>query len=274
MHLVNILSIALQSILYFLSSLFFVIFFFVKKRKFVNFANIFIVIGLILQAIFLISSYIREGYFPISTLKEAFFFFSWVMLLGFLILSKIYNLYILGTFLVPFSFILFILGSTLPMGLNFPENFASQPLFPIHTLFSIIGDASLGVAAFIGLVFSLEKYFLKNKLNIQLFKFFPSMEILDELIFKIITFGFIFLTIGLLTGFIWLKLIRGVWWIADPKIVFSIITWFYYIVIIHLRLVFNLKGAKIAKVAMFGFLGVLFTFVSVNLLFRDSWHVF
>jgi ABC-type transport system involved in cytochrome c biogenesis permease subunit len=80
----------------------------------------------------------------------------------------------------------------------------------------------------------------------------------------LIRIGFLFLTLGIMTGCIWANLSWGRYWGWDPKEVWALITWFVYASYLHL----GAAGWKrkwvgpAASCVGFGF--VIFTYIGVN----------
>jgi cytochrome c-type biogenesis protein CcsB len=79
-------------------------------------------------------------------------------------------------------------------------------------------------------------------------------------------FGFIWLTAGIITGAVWANSAWGTYWSWDPKETWSLITWFFYAIILHARYTRGWSGGMIAMLAIFGFISVLFTYYGVNFL--------
>jgi len=77
-------------------------------------------------------------------------------------------------------------------------------------------------------------------------------------------FGFIWLTAGIITGAVWANSAWGTYWSWDPKETWSLITWFIYAITLHARYTRGWSGTRIAYLAIFGFLAVLFTYYGVN----------
>jgi cytochrome c-type biogenesis protein CcsB len=94
----------------------------------------------------------------------------------------------------------------------------------------------------------------------------PDLEVLDELTYQNIMFGFLFLTLGIITGSVWANSAWGRYWSWDPKETWSLVTWLVYATLIHVRLVRGWNGARIAWLSVAGFGAVLFTWFGVNLL--------
>lgn len=89
---------------------------------------------------------------------------------------------------------------------------------------------------------------------------------MDRLIYQAVVMGFIFLTLGILTGAVWADQAWGRYWSWDPKETWSLITWFVYAGLLHARLVKGWAGRRIAWLAVLGFLAVLFTYFGVSFL--------
>ncbi len=95
---------------------------------------------------------------------------------------------------------------------------------------------------------------------------FPDTRILDELGYQLILLGFLFLSVGIITGAVWANSAWGRYWGWDPKETWSLITWFVYATLLHARLMRGWHGKRIAFLSMIGFAAVLFTYFGVNLL--------
>jgi cytochrome c-type biogenesis protein CcsB len=112
-------------------------------------------------------------------------------------------------------------------------------------------------------------YLLKNNAseeNNTLLSYFPAHHVLDELTYQMVMFGYLFLTIGIITGAVWANSAWGRYWGWDPKETWSLITWLIYSILLHARFMRRWQGSRIAVLSIIGFLAVLFTYFGVNLL--------
>jgi ABC-type transport system involved in cytochrome c biogenesis permease subunit len=102
----------------------------------------------------------------------------------------------------------------------------------------------------------------------------PSLEALDELMRELVGAGFLALTVSIVLGFVLARLNDWGWgWLADPKIVATLVTWVVYAVLFHLRAAQHRHGRKMAIVALVGLACVLFSFLGVHWV-SDSVHNF
>lgn len=89
---------------------------------------------------------------------------------------------------------------------------------------------------------------------------------LDQTRYRLITFAFPFLTLGILSGAVWANETWGSYWSWDPKETWSLILWLRFAAYLHTRLVQQKEGSRPAKLAAFGFFLVWICYLGVNLL--------
>ena len=89
---------------------------------------------------------------------------------------------------------------------------------------------------------------------------------MDYLSYRMVAFGFLFLTVVLLSGAIWAEQAWSAFWTWDPKEVWALITWLIYAVYLHLRLRMKKRGTAMAWFLVIAVPVVFFTFAGVNTL--------
>jgi cytochrome c-type biogenesis protein CcsB len=231
--------------------------------------------GLIAQTIALIlrwkTSYdLGMGHVPLANLYESMIFFSWAIILIYLIIEWRIKSKIIGVFVVPIAFLAMAYASIAP-----DINNRIEPLIPAlqsnwltsHVVTCFMGYAAFTVAFGCGLI-----YLLKNKEKgyeekpSDFLGKLPALTTLDTLIYQSITLGFVFLTIGIMTGSIWAHYAWGSYWSWDPKETWSLITWLVYAILLHSRYIRGWRGKRMAILAIIGFACVLFTYLGVSYL--------
>ncbi|KAJ8424310.1 LOW QUALITY PROTEIN: hypothetical protein Cgig2_030336 [Carnegiea gigantea] len=80
------------------------------------------------------------------------------------------------------------------------------------------------------------------------------IEQLDHWGYYVISLGFIFLTIGILSGAVWANEAWGSYWNWDPKETWAFITWTIFAIYLHIRTNKNLQSTDFVIVAFIGFL--------------------
>jgi len=92
------------------------------------------------------------------------------------------------------------------------------------------------------------------------------VDAFDAATAKTISFGFLFLTVGIISGAVWANSAWGTYWSWDPKETWSLITWLIYAVFLHCRFMRGWKGQRAAWISVIGFASVIFTYFGVNYL--------
>nr|YP_010385925.1 cytochrome c heme attachment protein [Leptopus chinensis]UPM52381.1 cytochrome c heme attachment protein [Leptopus chinensis] len=97
---------------------------------------------------------------------------------------------------------------------------------------------------------------------------FQLIQQLDHWGYRIISIGFIFLTIGILSGAVWANEAWGSYWNWDPKETWAFITWTIFAIYFHTRTnkISEGLGFNSAIVASTGFLIIWICYFGVNLL--------
>nr|YP_010727346.1 cytochrome c biogenesis protein [Filipendula ulmaria]WDZ66903.1 cytochrome c biogenesis protein [Filipendula ulmaria] len=95
---------------------------------------------------------------------------------------------------------------------------------------------------------------------------YQLIQQLDNWSYRIISLGFIFLTIGILSGAVWANEAWGAYWNWDPKETWAFITWTIFAIYLHIRTNKNFESVNSAIVASIGFLIIWICYFGVNLL--------
>jgi cytochrome c-type biogenesis protein CcsB len=208
------------------------------------------------------------GHAPMSNLYESLIFFSWTIILLYILVERHTRKRSIGTFVTPLAFLALAYAS-------FSDNVKSgiQPLIPAlqsNWLTAHVITCFLGYAAF-ALAFGLSlMYLIKisdiSKSETHFFNLIPDAAIIDELIYQMVVIGFLMLTLGIITGSVWAHSAWGSYWSWDPKETWSLITWLIYATMLHARMVRGWKGKRLASFSIIGFACVLFTYFGVNYL--------
>nr|YP_009771213.1 cytochrome c biogenesis protein [Orbexilum onobrychis]QIT01915.1 cytochrome c biogenesis protein [Orbexilum onobrychis] len=89
---------------------------------------------------------------------------------------------------------------------------------------------------------------------------------LDRWGYRTISLGFIFLTIGIISGAVWANEAWGSYWNWDPKETWAFITWTIFAIYLHTRKNKKLEDINSSIVACTGFLIIWVCYLGINLL--------
>lgn len=255
-------SIALS--LYLLSTIFYLLFFAFDRKNIEVIGHSSLLAGFIIHLISTSLRYVQAGYTPITNIHESLSFLSLCVAGFFLFLKRSYKISILGSIIVPVLSLILIWAFTFPSEIKPLPPVLQSYWLPIHTVFAFVGNAIFFVSFFVSLLYLLLERGIKKKRFSSISTRFPSLEALDSINYRCMSYGFPFLTIGIITGSLWAGIAWGSYWNWDPKETWSLITWIVYAILIHNRLTMGWRGRKTAYMMIAGFFSILFTFLGIN----------
>ena len=223
--------------------------------------------GLILRWV---ESYrIGYGHAPLTNLYESLTFFAMTIGIIYLIIEWRYSNRRIGAVVMPLVCLALAFAALKVPGKDI------QPLIPAlksNWLIAHVLTVFVGYAAFL-IAFGISAMYLFFSIRSDQASDNPGntkktrdMQYLDELIYQLSMFGFLFLTVGIITGAVWANSAWGRYWGWDPKETWSLVTWLIYAALLHLRMMRGWRGMRIALISIIGFAAVLFTYFGVNYL--------
>lgn len=261
---------------YLFSTILYTVVFIFKLPRLGKFATWFTALALVVQTIGIglrwYESYqIGIGRAPLTNMYESVIFFAWAIIALYLFIEYKFKSRIIGAFTVPFAFLAMAyasLDSTITKGIT-PLVPALQSNWLIaHVVTCFIGYAAFSIAAGLGLMYLIKNRFGPSPTDKQdgIIASLPPLKVIDSITHNVMIFGFIWLTIGIVTGAIWANSAWGTYWSWDPKETWSLITWFVYAITLHARFTRGWSGTRIAWLSILGFISVIFTYYGVNFL--------
>nr|YP_008082631.1 cytochrome c heme attachment protein [Utricularia gibba]AGL61125.1 cytochrome c heme attachment protein [Utricularia gibba] len=250
----------------------------------------------------LITRWINSRHFPLSNLYESLIFLSWSLSLIHIVpyFKKTKN--ILSTIIGPSAiftqgFATSGLLTAIHQSTILSPALQSEWLI-MHVSMMILGYAALLCGSLLSVsllaitvrktrtVFSMSKIFLnfndslkfgeteyikERGISLQNISFFCKQNFyrslllkqLDYWSYRVISLGFIFLTLGILSGAVWANEAWDSYWSWDPKETWAFITWIVFAIYLHIRT--KWKGIKSSIVASIGFIIIWICYFGVNL---------
>lgn len=215
--------------------------------------------GFALNGAYIAARGVTAGRLPLSNQFEFSTAFSWAIGLMAIILRRSIKEPWLGAVTSPAAFLVISFAALQPRKISELMPALRSAWFGFH-----IGSAVFSYSAFVIAACISVRYLLLAK----------SAEAddqrlvrLDYLSYRMTAFGFLLLTVTILTGCIWAEQAWSAFWTWDPKETWALITWLIYAAYLHLRLQKKWQGKRMALVSIAGLVCVLFTFIGVNVLF-------
>ncbi len=131
----------------------------------------------------------------------------------------------------------------------------STAIVAIHVVSAVVGQAFAIIACAIAMFYLWQQALLKRKRLQDLPPNLPAMDRTATLLTNQLWAGFLFLTIGLLTGAVYVRTESVAGDVVSPfKVVWAIFVWIWYLVTLSAR---NLAGASTKRVAQMALFGVV-----------------
>lgn len=203
---------------------------------------------------------------PLNDLASAISFMAWVGTCFFLILAWRSNLNRLVVIVAPAAFLgAFVAALNLP-GAQSADPAAGGSWPHLHVLLASAGLSLLGLAGIAGAVFLVEHTRLKAKRPIDHRLPLPSLEALDRVNAVALSVGFPLLTLGVVTGMLWLRASAGTPWTGTAHETWSLVAWGVYGVLVLARFLAHQGSRQAALSAVGGFAFLFFAVIGLGLL--------
>jgi cytochrome c-type biogenesis protein CcsB len=251
---------------FYVSSLAGYVFFLVRQKEWIQKISFYLIaigVGVHFAGMALAGAAIRS--LPVHNLVQSLSMAALAFGAMFLYVRYKFNLKMLGLFAAMILSVTMLAALLLPDTQTPPNEAFKGIWFYCHIVLIFAGDAMLGLACGAGILYLLQEKGIKDRSPGFFFKRLPSLDFLDSVSHACITMGFFLLTLGLVTGFVYAKVLWGRFWSWDFKEFFSMGAWLVYAVLLHLRLYAGWRGRKSAIMTIVGFGIIVFTFLGVNL---------
>ncbi len=222
-------------------------------------------LGAVAQTAFYATLHRADSVPPLASLPAAFGLTAWMAVLFFLAFMGRVRLPGLAA-VVGFTAFLSVFAGAISAGLGAPDETVSEGGLPhAHVLLASAGLALMGIAGLSGLFFLLEHRRLKQKRRVAAAYPMPSLEALDRVNVVSLGIGFPLLTLGVVTGSLWVMHERGVLWLGTSHETWTIVAWAIYGGLVLARFAGHQAGRQAAASALGGFAFLLFAVVGVEL---------
>jgi cytochrome c-type biogenesis protein CcsB len=230
-------------------------------------ATIALAVGALSHTVALVANGLRAGNMPVTNLAESVSFLAWLTAIAVVIVIIRLHLAVIGAFVTPLIFVatagswLATRGQTLQM----PAPLRSAWL-PVHVTLAFAGFALFVLAAGVSLVYLVLERRLKKKLSTtETADRTPSLERLDRINYCLLGWGFLMLSLAIISGAIWADSTWGHFWSWEPQECWSLVVWLMYAGLLESRLSAGWRGGRVAALTLVVFTVLLGSFVGVSL---------
>lgn len=142
-----------------------------------------------------------------------------------------------------------------------------------HVAFVMIGYSAITISGIYGMLYILLFNDIKASRYGAIYKKLPSLDMLEKMSSGSIKFGFIFLTLTILVGIIWLPHSVPNFSYSDPKLITTFIIWLIYGIGFASYRVRRFQSKTLMTMAFAGFVLTMCSVAIVNI-FLSSFHKF
>lgn len=210
-----------------------------------------------------------RGHFPVQSEFEAVLLFVWTSLTGFVFLERRLKWSAMNVVF------LFLAEGALVYSLGLPRDLT--PLLPalrsrwlpVHVTLNFAAYTALTLAFVVGVLYLGQEWQLKRKRFTFFYNLLPPLDRLETMADALVRWGFPLLTLGLLAGAIYARMVWGAFWDwRNPKMTWSFVMWLIYGGYFLVRRFGAWRGRKAVLWTVIGFLALVVNY-GITLLVRN-----
>lgn len=223
-------------------------------------------IAWLLQSLYFIKHMFIDFAFPVATLVDSLFFFSWVLISFSLIINKLFPVHFIPFFINLFGFFVLLLYVTasIKQGTS-PQTVAFvHEMLIAHISLAFVSYGFFTVSFLFSLMYVLQYQLLKKKKGLKWIWRIGNLPQLENYSFQTITLGVPLLFLSILFGMLWANITIEPFYWYDMKVLGSIFVLLVYIILLIVRTISSYRGKLLATYNMAAFLILLINFLLSN----------
>jgi ABC-type uncharacterized transport system permease subunit len=174
-----------------------------------------------------------------------------------------------GYFILNIAFFFQLISSIFIKDLLFVPDFMKSFWFGLHVTDALLGYAAITISAAYGLLYLMLYHEIKAHRFGVIYKKLPNLETLERMNFIAITLAFIFLSLAITAGVIWLPMAFPGSTYADPKLIGTTSIWLIYGIGIISKMRGLLRGRSLMVLSIGAFVVAAFSMTMINLFFSN-----
>lgn len=125
--------------------------------------------------------------------------------------------------------------------------------FTAHILISLVAYALLAIASIQGLLYVYQERQIKNRTNPAMLMALPPLQTMEQLLFRLVGFGFICLSLTLISGAIFSQEIFGHPFVLKHHTLLAFLGWIVFAIMLFKRIKYGLRGSQAVAWTISGF---------------------
>ena len=188
---------------------------------------------------------------PLTNLFEVFIFLAWSIALIYMLVGPTYRLSLMGAFTAPLVFLLQAFALIAPIDVRHASRAPPNSWLEFHASISIVAYGAFGLACIAGVMYLVQERQLKTHQLRSIFYHLPPLTDLFAAITRLLWWGFVLYTFGVVSGF----------FTGGPlpriQLVAAIGVWLLYAAILQGRHLRRLAPKRVAALCILGFTAAL-----------------
>lgn len=153
-----------------------------------------------------------------------------------------------------------------------PEHITQSIAFASHIMVSLLTYALISIAAIQSLLYVYQERLIKKRTASTMLLALPPLQTMEQLLFRLVSVGFILLTLTLLSGAIFSQEIFGQPFTLKHHTIFAIISWLVFAILLFKRFKSGLRGSQAMVWTIVGFLLMQIGYFGTKII-TESLHI-
>ena len=229
----------------------------------------FLLVVLVAHFIFLLARTVSFSHPPVTSIPEILSMLAFSVSATYSVVERRTRAKETGYFILNIAFFFQLVSSVFIRDLPIVPEIMKSFWFGLHITNALLGYASITISAAYGLLYLMLYHEIKAHRFGVIYKKLPNLETLERMNFIAITLAFIFLSLTITAGMVWLPLAFPGHSYADPKLIGTVLIWLMYGVGIISKMRGLLRGRSLMVLSIGAFSVAAFSMTIINLFFSN-----
>ena len=207
--------------------------------------------GFVFQTAFLSIRGHALGRCPLTNLFEVFIFLAWSVALIYMLVGPTYRLSLMGAFTAPLVVVLQGFALIAPIDIRHSVQLPANPSLEFHASVSLVAYGAFALACIAGVMYLVQERQLKTHHLHSIFYHLPPLTDLFAAITRLLWWGFVLYTVGIVSGFFTGRPLPRVQVVAAAGV------WLLYAAILQGRHLRRIAPKRVAALCIVGFSAAL-----------------
>jgi ABC-type uncharacterized transport system permease subunit len=222
------------------------------------------VIGFVLNTIWIGVVCTRTGHPPLTNLPEAAAFMAWTVFAVELFLFIRYRVHAASFFVYPLVLMLITITMVVREPFAHLDRSHQSRLFTAHLLLSTLGVAALLIGLAFLVLAQIQQRSLKSKERGRLFEWIPSLQVCELVSYRALAIGFSIYTLGILTGILWSYRTTAGFMSLRSKEIGALTAWVFFAILLQAQITGNVRPQRNLIVSAAAFISIVIAIFGIH----------